>query len=66
MKDYVDYKCRCPQCAYSYIIRTYEPPSADWCPLCGHWGDFNEFLLAPHETTPQVVRQAEDILASAK
>lgn len=42
--QYVDYKCRCPQCAYSYTISTYKLPQGEWCPICGHWGAFSEFL----------------------
>ena len=54
---YIDYKCRCPGCGYTYTISTYELPRYERCPICGHNGDFKEFSL-------QAKKQAEAIFTT--
>ncbi len=61
MRKYVQYKCRCPQCGYTYTIEVYELPEGEYCPVCGHWGDLHDFLVPPPD---QAVQQAAEILAA--
>lgn len=39
------YELKCSQCYYHYWVETFEKPEWERCPICGHFGRLDEFLV---------------------